>query len=59
MPERSKNQAHEGEERNGQQGVVLHDAEHAERQTLQETGLNHTQFNTDKTKEQAASSQGE
>jgi hypothetical protein len=59
MPERSQNQAHEGEEWNGKQGVVLHDAKHAERQTLQEGGLNHTQFNTHKTKEQAASSQGE
>ena len=37
-----QNQAHEGEERNSQQGVVLHDAKHAKRQALQEGGLNDT-----------------
>ena len=54
-----QNDAHEGEEGDGQQGVVLHDAEDAQGQCLEHGGGENARLNTDKTKGQADSSQAE
>ena len=54
-----KNQPHQGKEGNGQQGVVLHDAEDAQRQGLQQGFGKHAEFNPDETKEQTTSAQTE
>ena len=54
-----QNDAHEGEEGDGQQGVVLHDAEDAQGQCLEHGGGENARLNTDKTKGQADGSQTE
>jgi hypothetical protein len=45
--------AHEGEERNRQQGVVLHDAEHTQRQGTEHIGREQPGFDADEAHEQA------
>ena len=50
--------AHEREERNGQQRVVLHDAEHAQRQRLEQVGGEQPDLHADQAEEQAGGRQG-
>ena len=50
--------AHEGEERNRQQCVVLHDPEYAQRQRLEQHGGEEPQFNADPAKPHAGRRQG-
>ena len=54
-----ENQPHQGKEGNGQQGVVLHDAENAQRQGLQQGFGKHAEFYPDEAKEQTTSAQTE
>ena len=50
--------AHEGEEGNGQQGVVLHDAEDAQGQGLEHGGWKETRLHADEAKPETACGQG-
>ena len=52
-------QTHESEKWYGQQCVVLHDAEDAQRQCLQQRFGQHAEFNTDEAKKQATGTQAE
>jgi hypothetical protein len=54
-----QNNPHEGEERNGQQRVVLHDAKDAQGQGLEHRGGEDTRFNTHKTKGETGGGQTE
>ena len=54
-----QDQTHQGKEGNGQQGIVLHDAENAQRQGLQQGFGQHPEFYPDEAKEQTTSPQTE
>jgi len=54
-----KNQPHQGEERDRQQRLVLHDAENTQRQRLHQRSGQHAQFDTDEAEEQAAGTEAE
>ncbi|OIQ73259.1 hypothetical protein GALL_451070 [mine drainage metagenome] len=52
-------QAHEGEERDGQQGVVLHDADDAQRNGFEQRLRHQAEFHADEAEQQAAGGQAE